>query len=44
MALDDVKFAATNLEHLPKYAPEEVNICAVVYCQVKDEEVIRSLT
>jgi len=32
--LQDIKFAASSLDRLPKYGPEEINICSVIDHQV----------
>jgi len=42
-ALDGYVFAASALDRLPKYAPEEINICAVVDRQIHADVVLGDL-
>ena len=41
--LDDVQFAAVMHDRLPRYEPEEINICAVVDRQVRADAVLAEL-
>jgi len=42
--LQNVKFVAANYSRLPKYDPEELNICSVVDCQASAENKVASLS
>ena len=42
-ALQNVKFAALQLDRVPKYDPEEINVCAVVDRQVHTDTVLGDL-
>lgn len=42
-ALQRVKFAASSLDRIPKYGPDEVNICAVVDKQLQTDIVLGDL-
>ena len=42
--LKKVRFAATNLDRLPKYGPEELNVCSVMDKQVCLENKVDALS
>ena len=42
--LKKVRFAATNLDRLPKYGPEEINVCSVMDKQVCSENKVDALS